>query len=149
MLRKFLIFCTMLAAVLFLTTACGDQSATPDALIISLAELSETPAFYDWDSDGTAMQVIARLDSDGVPHAAYNTCQVCVGSPYAYFELTNGWLICQNCGNAFTPDSVGMVSGGCNPLPVSEYEVSSDSLSIAAETLASVSPMFKNWKAIK
>lgn len=163
--RKSALLGMALTGALLLFTACtpkGTQTGAPststgdsggvsqsDALSIPLADLTSDPQFFDWTSNGTAMQVIARLDSDGTPRLAYNTCQVCVGSPYAYFDLKDGWLVCQNCGNAFAPDSVGRVSGGCNPMPAAGYDVQADSVSLPAETLASVSPMFKNWKAIK
>ena len=58
------------------------------------------------------MQIIALLDADGTPHLAYNTCQVCAGSPYAYFAYQQGALVCQNCGNAFDLSSVGQAAGG-------------------------------------
>lgn len=149
MLSKPVTLGAALFAALVLLTACSSQKAQPDSLTIPLVELSDTPRFYDWDSDGTAMQIIARLDSDGVPRLAYNTCQVCLGSPYAYFELSQGLLVCQNCGNAFSPDSVGKVSGGCNPKPLAEYDVNTESVTVSAENLASAAPMFKNWKAFK
>lgn len=149
MQNKSVILGAMLFAALVLLTACLPQEAQPDNLTIPLTELSDTPRFYDWDSGGTVMQVIARLDSSGEPRLAYNTCQVCLGSPYAYFELTQGWLVCQNCGNAFPPDSVGKVSGGCNPKPLTKYDVSAESVTVSAEDLASAAPMFKNWKAFK
>lgn len=147
--RKSAILCAALLLSLPLMTACSQTNTQSGSLSIPLADLSSTPQFFDWNSGGTAMQVIARLDSDGTPRLAYNTCQVCAGSPYAYFELKNGWLICQNCGNAFSPDSVGKVSGGCNPKPVAEYDTGADSVTLSSETLAAAAPLFKNWKAVK
>ncbi len=41
---------------------------------------------------------------------------VCNPSPRAYFKEQNGRLVCQNCGNVFTTDSVGETTGGCNPM---------------------------------
>lgn len=174
MKRRFA-FAVALAACLFLFSACSNQqtagstaastdaasetaapeaaaaetTAADDGLVIPLADLTQAVQFFDAASDGTAMQVIALLDDDGTPRIAYNTCQVCAGSPYAYFALAQGYLICQNCGNAFTTAAVGRVSGGCNPMPVSDYEVTGDSVVISGDTLAAVAPLFKNWKAVK
>ena len=60
--------------------------AADTGFTISIDQLKTEPTFWDWNQNGTAMQVIALLDSAGKPHIAYNTCQVCMGSPYAYFE---------------------------------------------------------------
>ena len=67
-----------------------------EGLIIPIDTLTEGAQFIDWTQDGVAMQIIALKDSEGVPQLAYNTCQVCAGSPYAYFEYENGMLVCQN-----------------------------------------------------
>lgn len=148
-----------MGAVLFaaLVTLSGCQAKAPAAdevsaaggLSIALDQLSETPQFFDCESDGVAMQVIALKDGDGAPRLAYNTCQVCAGSPYAYFELTNGHLVCQNCGNAFAPSAVGRVSGGCNPRPVEAYEADGTHVTVSEATLAAAAPMFKNWKGAR
>ena len=121
-------------------------AAAVDGLAIAVAELTEEPAFVDWEQDGVAMQLIA-LKSGSEVRLAYNTCQSCAGSPYAYFEYENGILTCQNCGNRFGLDSVGRVSGGCNPKPVGSYSEEGDRVVIPTEELASVAPAFRNWKA--
>ena len=92
------------------------------------------------------MQLIALVDADGQVHAAYNTCQVCAGSPYAYFDYENGRLVCQNCGNAFDVSSVGAAAGGCNPLPVTDYQTDADTITIPAAALKQASAAFANWK---
>lgn len=117
-----------------------------DGLVIPLADLSTQPLFIDWNQDGTAMQLIALIDDAGAPQLAFNTCQVCAGSPYAYFEYQNGVLVCQNCGNRFALSSVGKVSGGCNPKPVAGYENDGAQLIVPEEVLAQAAPSFKNWK---
>lgn len=118
-----------------------------EGLAIPLSSLTEKPLFVDWEQDGTDMQLIALIDASGVPQLAYNTCQVCAGSPYAYFEYQNGVLVCQNCGNRFALSSVGKVSGGCNPMPVAEYANDGAQLVVSEEALAQAAPSFKNWKA--
>ena len=74
---------------------------------------------------------------------------MCAGSPYAYFAYQNGVLVCQNCGNRFPLSSVGKVSGGCNPMPVTEYASDGAQLVVSEEALAQAAPSFKNWKAFK
>ena len=123
--------------------------AAVEGLTIELSALTEEPLFIDWEQDGTVMQLIALVDGSGTPQLAYNTCQVCAGSPYAYFEYQSGMLVCQNCGNRFPLSSVGKVSGGCNPMPVTEYASDGAQLVVAEEALAQAAPSFKNWKAFK
>ena len=123
--------------------------AAVEGLTIELSALTEEPLFIDWEQDGTVMQLIALVDGSGAPQLAYNTCQVCAGSPYAYFEYQSGMLVCQNCGNRFPLSSVGKVSGGCNPMPVTEYASDGAQLVVSEEALAQAAPSFKNWKAFK
>ena len=117
-----------------------------EGLTIPLSTLTEEPLFIDWNQDGTAMQLIALVDAAGASQLAFNTCQVCAGSPYAYFEYQNGVLVCQNCGNRFALSSVGKVSGGCNPKPVAGYESDGAQLIVPEEVLVQAAPSFKNWK---
>ena len=93
-----------------------------------------------------AMQLIALGDGGNRVRLAYNTCQSCAGSPYAYFEYEDGVLICQNCGNRFGLDTVGTVAGGCNPKPVSEASIEGGSAVISASELRAAAPAFANWK---
>lgn len=120
--------------------------ATSTGLILSTEELSETPRFIDYEAQGTAMQLIAIKDDGGTVRMAYNTCQICAGSPYAYFEWENNQLACRNCGNTFALSAVGRTRGGCNPWPLTDYETDGDSLTVAEETLTQMAPAFRNWK---
>ena len=155
---KKLLFATQLILIGLLLTACTAADASSDhsadanssdvqALRIPLTKLTQNVAFFDYDSDGIAMQVIARTQDDGTPRLAYNTCQVCAGSPYAYFEEQNGLLVCQNCGNMFRPAVVGMEGYGCMPIALTAYTVTDDYVDIAYETLDAMRDKFVNWKA--
>ena len=123
-----------------------EESMKVDGLAIRVADLTAEPALVDWKQDGIDMQLLA-LRNGGEVQLAYNTCQSCAGSPYAYFEYAGGVLTCQNCGNRFGLDSVGRVAGGCNPKPVGNYTEEGDVVVIPTAELASVAPAFKNWKA--
>lgn len=118
-------------------------------MVIPVSELNTEPRFYDWNQNGTPMQLIALKGSAGDVQLAYNTCQSCAGSPYAYFEYQNGVLVCQNCMNRFSLDSVGRVAGGCNPMPVTNYELADDQVIVSADELAKAAPSFRNWKVIR
>lgn len=152
------ILCSAMVLCLALTlSGCGASStqsadgapAASSGMSIPLSELTQEPKFYDWNENGTDMQLIALIDASGEVQLVYNTCQVCAGSPYAYFELKNERLICQNCGNAFPYSAVGKMSGGCNPMPVSDYAVSADTIDIQSDELAKNAKAFANWKGAK
>ena len=83
-----------LALLLILTalTGCSAQQTQAD-FTISRDQLTAEPLFADVKQGKTAMQIIALLDADGTPRLAYNTCQVCAGSPYAYFAYQQGALV--------------------------------------------------------
>lgn len=131
------------------TQSADGAPAASSGMSIPLSELTQEPKFFDWNENGTDMQLIALIDASGVVQLAYNTCQVCAGSPYAYIKLKNERLICQNCGNAFPYSAVGKMSGSCNPMPVSDYAVSVDTIDIPSDELAKNAKAFANWKGAK
>ena len=163
-MKKWILIAMLMLALAVTLSACGGNSkeaapaedaaateeeaaAQADGLAIQVSALSAEPLFVDWEQDGIAMQLLALKNDGGEVQLAYNTCQSCAGSPYAYFEYANGVLTCQNCGNRFGLDSVGRVAGGCNPKPVSKYEASADAVVVPTSELAAVAPEFKTWKA--
>ena len=157
-MKKYLAIALLLVTLAAALSGCGgskvpedaatvEEAVAVDGLAIQVAELTAEPAFIDWKQDGVNMQLLALKNDGGEVQLAYNTCQSCAGSPYAYFEYANGTLTCQNCGNRFGLDSVGRVAGGCNPKPVSSYSEEGDMVVIPTAELTSVAPAFKTWKA--
>ena len=128
-------------------TGCGKKEEKGD-LEISVSDLSEKASFYPVDVDGTEMEVIAVRDSEGKIRTAFNTCQICHDSGQGYYKQEGDKLVCQNCGNSFTMDQVGEVSGGCNPWPILEDDrtVTEDKIQISYEFLQKSSDIFANWK---
>ncbi len=106
--------------------------------------LTSNPMYINYDSNGTNIQLIAVKGSDGTPRLSFNTCQVCNPSPRAYFKEQNGRLVCQNCGNVFTTDSVGETSGGCNPMYI-DYENTDGKLTVSVADLDTYADQFTSW----
>lgn len=147
MKRTLLMLIALLACIAL--SGCGNsanEEKTAENLTIPLSSLSAEPTFWDWNQDGIKMQLIALTDESGTPRVAYNTCQICAGSPYAYFEYQNGLLQCMNCGNLFSLSAVGEASGGCTPLNVGDYSVSDTELTVSQSELKSAASVFANWK---
>ena len=149
-------FLLLAASLVLLTSCCVDEPAAVSAsassapssedVSISLSALSEEISLIDVQSGDTAMQLLARIDETGAPRLAWNTCRVCAGSPFAYFDLDRGYLVCQNCGNSFSPNAVGGSGLGCYPWSFDDYTVSGDQILISGETVSAMAPQFKNWK---
>ena len=149
MFRRYsLLILLLLSALLLAACASKAENAGGEGLVIDAAALTGEPTFIDWDQDGTAMQLIARKDDAGNARLAFNTCQSCGGSPYAWFEdLGDGNLQCQNCGLTFPLDTVGTEKAqGCNPVTITDFTVEGDTVTVPAALLAQNAARFANWK---
>ena len=124
------------------------QAGDTDDLTINVSELSGTPEFFATEVNGTQMEIVALVASDGTVRTAFNTCQVCYSSGRGYYEAEGDELVCQNCGNRFTGDAVGVESGGCNPVPITEKNrtLQDGVITIPGALLNEASAIFKNWK---
>lgn len=127
------------------TPAKGESEVQEDQLLIDTASADHELLYADYDADGVTIQVMLYKDDDNVIHGAFNTCQVCNGSPYAYFEQEGEEIVCQNCGNHFSIEDIGDVHGGCNPIPL-EFTQEGDSVRIDVNYLLDNVDIFENWK---
>ena len=112
---------------------------------VQASELSEQVTFVDYDSNGTTVEVMLVKTSDGVIRGALNTCQVCNGSPYAYFEQQGDKVICQNCHNQFSLTDIGVSHGGCNPVPI-DFKEQDGYVVIDTAILDENASRFIGWK---
>lgn len=117
-------------------------------LLIQADKIGTEASYFDYDAGGTTVQVFAVQASDGTIRLALNTCQVCNGSPYAYFTQDGNWFICQNCGNRFASTQIGIASGGCRPVPITEdiYAEQDGIITVPAFFLEENAALFQNWK---
>ncbi|MCD7928628.1 MAG: DUF2318 domain-containing protein [Clostridiales bacterium] len=127
----------------------GNISCTAgDEIEIIEENVSTQASYYDIEIDGTTVEIFAVLASDGSVRLAMNTCQVCNGSPYAYFEQEGDDFVCQNCGNHFSSDEIELTSGGCNPVPITEDDYSEENgiITVSISFLEKNAYRFSNWK---
>lgn len=129
----------------------GSTAAAGADLVIPKSEVTEKVKFYPYKVGKTAMEVMAVKASDGTIRTALNTCQVCNGSPRAYYEQEGNVVVCQNCGNQFAMDMIEKERGGCNPIPIlKENKVEDDAnITVSKDFLAQAEPLFKTWKTNK
>jgi uncharacterized membrane protein len=118
------------------------------AIEIKKEEVSTTAKFYQYESDGIKMEVLALKAGDGTIRTAFNTCQVCYASGRGYYVQEGDELICQNCGNRFSADMVGISRGGCNPVPIPDESKADDGTTIKIDKnyLDKNKAYFSNWK---
>jgi uncharacterized membrane protein len=112
-------------------------------------EISDKAKFYPYEADGIKMEVVALKAKDGTIRTALNTCQVCYSSGKGYYLQQGDELVCQNCGNRFPANKVGITKGGCNPVPISDDSKVDDGkiIKIDKAYLDKNKAYFSNWKA--
>ena len=115
---------------------------------IVVADVTEAATYYNYDADGTTVQLFAVRASDGTVRLALNTCQVCTGSTKAYFVQSGDAFVCQNCGNSFAADEVGEEAYGCNPIPITsaDYAEADGVIIVSADFLEGYASSFARWK---
>ncbi len=136
-------------------SACGAMSETVEAkpetvdMTFDAAILTGEPTFIDAQSGSIAMQLIALKGGDDV-RLAFNTCQACQGSPWAWFEyLGDGLLQCQNCLQTFGLEVVGTEDAiGCCPITITDFSVEGGVVTVPGSILSDNAFRFKNWKQV-
>jgi uncharacterized membrane protein len=123
------------------------KGETHIGLNITKSEVSQNVKFYPYKVDNVKMEVLAVKSKDGVIRTALNTCESCYNSGRGYYKQQGDLLVCQNCGNSFSLDKVGMQQDGCNPVPIpSQYKTDTeDSIIVSKTFLTSKKSMFTNW----
>jgi len=138
----------ILIIVAILVAYMNDNTVRNKDLIIQISDITERAKFYPVELDGMDMSVLALKAPDGSIRTAFNTCQNCYSSGRGYYRQEGELLICQNCGNSFSLDGVELVSGGCNPVPITaENKIVTDStITITMEYFTEAKSMFASWK---
>lgn len=147
------IVATLIIGVFIVKGVIGNSNnvtvSTGGDLIIPKSEITQTVKFYPYNAQGTKLEILAVKASDGTIRTAFNTCQICNGSPRAYYKQQGSELICQNCGNRYSMDMVEKQRGGCNPIPImQEDKIEDDTNIIIAEDfiLENKNLFTANWK---
>lgn len=116
-----------------------------EKIVINTEDITSNATFVNYEIDGVTIQFVVVRGTDGKVRIAFNTCQACNPSPNAYFIQKGEYLECQNCGNRFHIDKVGVERGGCNPAPVDEKEETDNQIIIDKEYVDSYKEKFENW----
>lgn len=117
---------------------------------IDVAALTTQATYFDYDADGVTVELFAMIASDGSVRTALNTCQVCKGSPKAYFVQEGDDFVCQNCQYRFPSVEVGIRRGSCNPVPITAADYASaddETIVVPATFLDKYRTAFASWKS--
>ncbi len=147
---------TFVVSILLVLTLKNTEEASVDPIpttngtdvVIEKALISEEALFFPYKSGDIDMELLAFKASDGGIRTAFNTCQVCYDSGYGYYVQEGDVLVCQNCGNRFPADRVGIEVGGCNPIPIMDDNRAEDdtTITISSSTIDEYSVYFERWK---
>ena len=155
-MRKIAVLILALVWIMVLTPAYGSdpvnaaEKTETVGVTFDISDLADEPMFMDAEADGIAMQLIAVRADDEV-RLAFNTCQACQGSPWAWFEyLGNGVLQCQNCHQSFAAEIVGTEEAiGCCPITITDFSAEGNELTVPETVLTDNAFRFKNWKQVE
>lgn len=103
---------------------------------IQLREISGTTAsYFAYSVGGKEVRFFALRAADGSLRVALDACNACYRAKLGYHQQGDS-MICNNCGMAFRSQDVGVVRGGCNPIPL-ERTVEGEVLVLRAGDLES------------
>lgn len=124
------------------------KAQTSGDIIITKEDITENMSLYPYEIDGINLEVMAVKAEDGTIRTAFNTCQICYSSGRGYYEQEGDYIVCQNCGNTYTSEDVEVITGGCNPVPITtdNKTESADSITINRALLEEYQTIFANWK---
>lgn len=128
----------------------SSKAQTEGDIVIVKEDITEKASFYPYEIDGVNLEVMAVKAEDGTVRTAFNTCQICYSSGRGYYKQQGDYIVCQNCGNSYTPEDVEVITGGCNPVPITKEDKteSDDTITINRELLEEYQAIFANWKTI-
>jgi hypothetical protein len=75
--------------------------------------------FFAYTSGGKTVTFFVVKAVDGSFRTALDACVACNHAKLGYRQ-EGDLVVCNNCGMGFKPTDIGMVTGGCNPIPVNK-----------------------------
>ena len=99
-----------------------------------IAEFADGVAhFYTFMANGLPIEFFMIHTPDNVIRCAYDACDICYPAKLGYRQ-DGSVMVCNNCGNRFATQQIGIARGGCNPAPLAARIVG-DQLVIATQDL--------------
>lgn len=90
--------------------------------------------FYRYmTTSGREVRFFVIQASDGVVHAAFDSCEFCYRQRRGYRQAGDA-MVCNSCGRTFPTARINVVHGGCNPTPL-ERVLEGDAVQLKAASL--------------
>jgi uncharacterized membrane protein len=143
-----LVIVAIVAAVVVMNRGGGNTAAATAAsspagnVTLPVSQANDGKAhFYTYDANGTSVKYFVLASKDGTVRAALDACEVCYPKKLGYHQVGD-YMQCNNCGKQFRSDQINVVTGGCNPIPLTR-SVTGSSLTIAASSLQAGAQYFQ------
>ena len=148
---KNILIISFILLIFCLPTGCNKNNITikPGKFLnIPISEITETVNFIPAIVDEIYMEVITVKASDDSIRIAFNTCERCHRSGKGYFLQEENEVICQQCQMSFSIDSISILSGGCQPIPITQEEITITDkfIRISYDILSANTHWFTDWK---
>jgi uncharacterized membrane protein len=73
--------------------------------------------YYVFTAGGKEVKFFALRAADGTIRVALDACQACYRAKLGYHQQGDT-MVCNNCGLSFRSLDIGIIHGGCNPVPL-------------------------------
>lgn len=121
-------------------TSQASQASGDVVYPVSMFEDGKARHFERKIGDGMTVRYFVMKSSDGVIRAAFDACLVCWREGKGYFQKDDV-MVCRNCGRRFPSNRINVVTGGCNPAPLTR-KVENGNVIIQAESFLEGKPLF-------
>ncbi|HTG02028.1 MAG TPA: DUF2318 domain-containing protein [Nitrospirota bacterium] len=96
----------------------GFVKAENGSIRIPLESVQDGQAhFFSYAATARNVRFFIMKAEDGSIRTAFDACIACNHAKLGYRQ-EKGVVVCNNCGMAFRPSEVGVITGGCNPIPI-------------------------------
>lgn len=93
-------------------------AADSGSVRIPLGELRGPEArYFVYQTGGKDVKFFVLKASDGTIRVALDACNACYRAKLGY-QQRGDVMMCNNCGMTFPSKHIGVITGGCNPIPV-------------------------------
>jgi uncharacterized membrane protein len=141
-----LVAVAVIAAVVVMNRG-GAEVATATAaapggdVTMPVAQVNDGKAhFYSYNAGGTTVKYFVLADKNGKVRAALDACEVCYAQQKGYHQQGDA-MQCNNCGKIFPSADINVITGGCNPIPLTK-SISGGTLTITTTSLQSGAQYF-------
>jgi uncharacterized membrane protein len=124
------------------TATATTASATGADVTMPMSKVNDGKAhFFTYDANGVTVKYFVLADKKGVVRAALDACEVCYPRHLGYHQSGDS-MVCNNCGKSFRSDQINVITGGCNPIPLTR-SVKGSTLTISTADLQNGAQYFQ------